>query len=145
MPVITDFEDLIVARLSAEVAEAKVEPFPDDPSEYQLLKASSALLVRYNGSRYDDSLTEGIACQNRWMVFQIVAVSRSLRAAKQHQGVYDLVESVLTALTGYELTGADSQMLPTRDEYIRRYQPKGSQKLIWQHGIEFKFMVEHSE
>jgi hypothetical protein len=127
---VTDLEDAIVAALHPGPDETRVEPWPDDPSDYRVT-SSGALLVILQDESYDTIVDEtvGLVGMEREPRFNVVCVAKARRTGTRRKGqgaAYDLIEYVLSALAGTDVAGytaipADTQALGlnTRDKTWR--------------------------
>lgn len=114
-------ENDIVAKLN-EISSVKAIAWPDDPVDFQKSYPDGVLLVRYNGSNYEDPEpnNQPKVVQIRTLEFQIGILTKSFRETKKHQGAYTLIESVRAKLTGHTPTGfSDSSvMYPIGDGFV---------------------------
>lgn len=124
-------EQDIVTRLKAIVApnnEVEIQAFPDNPNEYNLIHPGGALLVRFNGIAYQtpDPNNQKFLTQDGLFQWIIVEMQRNLSLKGANQGVYELIESVRAALTGYTISTLSdaSVMYPTGVQFVSEDQGK---------------------
>jgi len=134
MEPLKDYEKIIIERLKSQIDGMAIEGFPDDPREYRLLHPKGALLVRYQGARYEESIVTGLIRQRVRLEYDVVVVSRNLR---NHQGAYDMMDQVRTALTGYEID--NEKIYPVSDGFINETEG------LWQYGMRFAFWALNQE
>lgn len=103
-------EDALIGALEPAAPDGvRVESFPNDPSTYRLT-TQGTLLVLLQDENYRTETDEGIGLLSvkREPLFNVVAVAKQRRTADRRQGqqaAYDLIETALGALAGFE-TGA---------------------------------------
>ena len=122
---IETIEDDLITKLTADIglATAEIRSFPDDPAEYNLVHPGGAILVRYDQSIYPEPIPNRKSfliqeeVRHQWI---ITVMQKSLKLKDGHQGVYGLVESVRTSLSGYTITSqADFSILwPTGVRFV---------------------------
>lgn len=101
--VIEKIEAAIVEHLKGKLGTApRIEPFPDDPSAFDLASTEQAVLVHYTGSRYDAAEGVGGGAQVRRPSFAVHVCVRSLRG---EAGGYRLLEDARLALQAMPATG----------------------------------------
>lgn len=125
---IEDIEQGIIGRLKDKITGVAIEGFPERPSEYNLLHAKGALLVRYAGSSFSEPRATDIIYQHRRVEFEVTVVMRHLRS---HEGAYAYLDAVRIALTGYRPYPNCEKMYPVKEEFI------GEDAGIWQYAITF--------
>lgn len=128
-------EKAIIDRLREKIIGIPIESFPDKPEEYHLLHPSAAILVRYAGSNFTPPLSTSMILQDRTIDFDIVIVARSLT---DNRGVYELLESIRVALSGFIISGC-TRLYPKKDEFINENDG------IWQYAILFSTTRRVSE
>lgn len=107
--VIEQIEDAIILRLKAALSgSVKVEPWPNEPVEYDFANLDAAALVHYVGSKYADRDGPARKDQRRTVEFAVVIYVRSLRG---QGGAYDLVEDARLALQGSTFAGAGPALM----------------------------------
>lgn len=100
-----------IASMEAQITERIREYVPGllvervrslQPSEYQLKAAEGVALVMYGGARYGfpDSAARK---QRRDPSMLVLVAGRNLGAEDAHQGVYESLERIREALTGFEV------------------------------------------
>ena len=136
-------EDDIIAKLKADITTVEVVPWPDNPADFKNLHPTGAILVRYDGSGYITPIPNSskIIVHDRSSNWGISIIQENLRETKGHQGVYTLLESIRSALTGYTITGLDdaSVMYPTSDGFTREVAG------TWLYKIVFTFTFPEAE
>jgi len=136
-------EDAIVARLVSQITTVQIQSWPDNPADYQLTHPNGAILVRYDGSEYvePEANDQKKLIQDRRLNWSITILQLSLKDSKGHQGVYTLIESVRTALTGYTVSGFPdaSVMFPTADTFTQEIAG------TWIYSINFAFTYPEHE
>lgn len=124
-------EDAILARLRDQMPTLEIDGYPLDPEQYQLRHPVGAILVAYRASRYSAPEATDVIVQGRVMEFGITCVAKSLRRVRNQDGLYDLLERVRDALTGYSVDGAN-KFYPDRDGFAS--QRNG----VWQYEALFR-------
>ncbi len=130
---IARIEAAIVARLQAELPGMKVDAWPDDMGRYQLLHNKGAVLVSYRGR----SQSSADWCPgSRLLSFAVTVAARNLRQRDAHQGVYDMLEAVESAIDEWNpgIPGADAFMF-VRDSFA------GEDSGIWTYTAMFNIEV----
>ena len=114
-------EDDIVTRIGT-ISGIKTQSWPDDPAEFLKGFPNCIILVRYNGSVYEEAEpnNQPKVVQERTLEWEMFILSKSFKDTKKHQGAYTLVESVRAKLTGYTITGFSdaSIMIPVSDKFV---------------------------
>ena len=138
---LTTVESDIITKLKADISDVEIKAFPDNPNEYNLIHPGGALLLRYNGSDYQepDPNNQKFLTQTRLFRWIITIMQRNLSLKNGHRGIYDLIESIRSTLTGYTITGLPdaSVMWPIGDRFISENQG------LWVYAIEF--VLSHPE
>lgn len=125
----TEIEDLIVARLRDRLLEnITVEAAPEDPSLYAIKGAKGCVLVRYASSTYTPPERYALI-QQRTARVSVICGARSLRIKEGHQGVLDLMEAAIQALTMFKASASAGRFYVQDDEFIRE------EKNIWWYGF----------
>jgi len=132
---IRELEESTRKRLTERIIGIPIESFPNNPTEYRLLHPSAAVLVRYAGSNFTPSLSPNIIIQDRTIDFDITIIARSLT---DNRGVYELIESIRVALTGFIPDGC-TKMYPKKDEFVNENEG------IWQYSMIFSTTRRVSE
>ena len=90
-------ESSVLEQLRSAISstDLAIEPYPEKPSEYQLLHPKGALLVFVQGSRYGKH-SNGTALRSTRFVVTLL-----LRNFKQHQAAYDWIDAVQLLLFGF--------------------------------------------
>ncbi len=130
---IKEIENSIIEQLKTNFPEILVQGFPDKPSEFILLHPIGALLVHYQGSNYTNTEALGFVTQENKKEFAVTVVTRNLRT---HNGAYEYIDKVKTALSGFSIDECYS-LLPTKDYFI------SENKGIWQYGINFTLKTQN--
>lgn len=115
-------EDDIISKLE-DISGVEVRSWPNNPSDFNLLHPGGSLLVRYNGSNYENPPipnNQKFLTQTRTFQWIVTIVQKSLKFTDGHQGVYTLIESVRDTLSGYTITDQSdaSIMWPIGDRFI---------------------------
>ncbi len=96
---IESIEQAIVSMLSQSVADADIRVFPGNAEEYKRVPLNKPrIFVGYAGSSYSEPTNCDAIIQERTLSFEITFQVRNLR---DHEGVYDYLASVYSALTGF--------------------------------------------
>lgn len=128
-------EQAIIDRLTAQIANIKVEGYPDDPLTYKLIHPNGALLVQYEGSGFSAPEDYNFVQQREKALFSVIVVTKNLRT---HTGAYAFIESVKTKLTGY--------LIPNLKKlYLVRIKFLSDEGGIWRYEVAFALNVRHSE
>ena len=93
-------ENAIVTQLGTQATDINIEPYPDDPKTFTLRHHKGAMLVRYDGAKFDKGKNLQFRNQTGELRFAVEIVARALRS---HQGVYELLDNGRKALTGFKL------------------------------------------
>ena len=105
-------EDALVDRLKAVITGVTaIEAYPDKPDGYRM-RGTSAVLVAYGGSSYDDPDSMGVVTQKRHLEFDVTVKTRHMR-----RGSNDVLDAVRAALTGYQMTGC-TKLYPVKDRFV---------------------------
>jgi hypothetical protein len=122
---LTTVENDIITKLG-DIPDIEIRSFPDSPSEYNLVHPGGALLVRYDGSDYQepDGNNQRFLTQTRLFRWIITIVQKNLSFRNNHHGIYDLIELVRTTLSGYTITSKPdaSIMYPIGDRFVSENQ-----------------------
>lgn len=118
---IEDTENEIVEKLSADIPNVLIQPFPDDPLNFQMISVDAAILVRYDGSVFSPTKAIGFVNQVSITSFCIEIITRHLRT---HQGAYIYLDQVRNSLTGFQPQGY-SKMRPAKEKCV------GSKSGLW--------------
>lgn len=138
-------ENDIITRLKAQLnsPQPEIRSWPDNPRDYQVLDPQGAVLVRYLASNYQDpeANDEKTLVQERRIEYAVDCAQKSLKRTKAHQGVYDLIEQVRQALSGYTPNSlADASIMwPGSDRWV---QERGG---IWLYTTTWVFTFPESE
>lgn len=137
-------ENDIVAKLTGDLSGVKVESYPESPDSYKLIHPNGAVLVRYSGSYFDDSVPNRNkeTDQRRVLEWTISILSRNLHShSNATYGIYVLIEAVRESLTGYTVNSLTQStvLIPTRDQFIT--QAGG----VWEHEIMFQHSIPEVE
>jgi len=140
---LTTVENDLITKLS-EITNVDVRSWPDNPTEFNHLHPNGSLLVRYNGSNYTnppEANNQKFLTQTRTFEWIVTVIQRSLKLKKGHQGVYTLIESVRSKLSGYTITNqSDASILwPINDRFVAEDGGK------WVYEITFAFTAPEHE
>lgn len=111
---ILQFEEAIIARLTTDIAGVQIEPFPDDPRNYKMIHPVGAILVNYEGARFEKGKAIGFVNQVSEIRFRMNLIMKHLRT---HQGIYAYLDLVKESLTGFQIAGL-SKMEPVEEKYL---------------------------
>ena len=100
--IITDIENALITQVKNTKAFKKVEPFSGDVRDIlSRVRNWPAAYVAYVGSSFSPDTSEKY---DREMDYQVIIFAKDLRggtaARRKSQGMYDLIETVRTALSG---------------------------------------------
>ena len=120
-------ESSVLGQLRSAIlpTELVIEPYPEKPSEYQLLHPKGALLVFVQGSRYGKHST-GVMLRNTRFIVTLL-----LRNFKQHQAAYDWIDAVQLLLFGFIPDGWQP-IASVSDQYV------GEDSGVWQYDLIFE-------
>lgn len=99
---ILQLEQALITALKAAFPELEVEPFPDNPSEYEFIHPVGALLVQYDGGDISNPVAVDLVAQPRTLHFTVLSMTRNLR---DHGGCYEVLDRVRKCLLGLKLPG----------------------------------------
>jgi len=139
MPFVDEMLEGILGQLRAVVTTLKVEPFPEDPANYELFHPCGAVLVAYDGSpRYSESRDTGVNVQDRTVQFSTTLLLRNLRGP---DGAHRYLDTVRLALNGYKLPGAGggSKLRPNGERLVDHTDG------VWRYEIVFQGVVPEVE
>lgn len=137
-------ESDIVSKLDGDLSGVKVQAYPERPDNFKLIHPNGAVLVRYSGSYFDDSVPNRNkeTDQRRVLEWTITVLNRNLHSHKgATYGIYTLIESVRESLTGYTVNSLTQStvLTPIRDQFIT--QAGG----VWEHEILFNHSIPEVE
>ena len=115
---ILDIENDIISQLQSSITELKVEGFPENSSEYKLLHPKGAILVRFQGASYSLPNEAGFIQQTSNLEFNLTLMIKGLR---NKNGAYNYIDSIITALTGFQGMYPTKVAFLTEDVGIWRY------------------------
>jgi len=136
-------EDDLITRLET-IDNVEVRSWPDDPAEFNHIHPNASILIRYNGSGYDNPPTpnnQKFLTQERTFQWVVSILRKSLRLTNGHQGIYTILESVRTTLSGYTITSQSdaSIMWPVSDRFVSQAQGR------WLYEMIFAFTAPETE
>jgi hypothetical protein len=136
-------EDDIITKLG-DISNVKIQSWPENPEQFNHLHPNGSILVRYNGSSYEnppEPNNQKFLTQTRTYQWIITAIQRSLKLKDGHQGVYALIESIRSTLSGYTITSMSdaSVMWPIGDRFVSE---RGG---IWIYEMVFAFTSPEHE
>ena len=99
---IRELESALLGALTEAFPDLSVEPFPDNPSEYEFIHPLGALLVQYDGGSISSSASLSLTAQPRELHFTVLSLTRNLR---DHGGCYEVLNRVRKCLLGLKLPG----------------------------------------
>lgn len=120
-------ESSVLGQLRSAIlpTELAIEPYPEKPSEYQLLHPKGALLVFVQGSRYGKHSNGAMLRSTRFIVTLL------LRNFKQHQAAYDWIDAVQVLLFGFIPDGWQP-ITAISDQFI------SEESGVWQYDLIFE-------
>ncbi len=122
---IATIEGFIVKRLDEVLDNVEVIHYPDRPEAYRLTHRVGAVLVRYDGATYGPVIDAAAVVQKRELRFATYLLIRDLGwglggvDTGRTSGAYSLLESLRTALTGYQIPGC-SKLCPVNERFVER-------------------------
>ncbi len=142
MTTIAEIEALVVARLRTALTldgqahpVVDVEPWPDDPVAYRMMHPCGAVLVMYQGAKYDEEATARQVV-NSESLFELALLSKTLRApvvqaepGEPDTGVYTLLETCRKALFGWQPDGAANITRVLKEAY------EGYREGVWSYSL----------
>lgn len=99
---IRELEGALLDALTEAFPDLSVEPFPDNPSEYEFIHPLGALLVQYDGGSISGTVAVDMIAQPRELHFTVLSLTRNLR---DHGGCYEVLDRVRNCLLGLKLPG----------------------------------------
>lgn len=99
---IRELEGALLDALTEAFPDLSVEPFPDNPSEYEFIHPLGALLVQYDGGSISGTVAVDMIAQPRELHFTVLSLTRNLR---DHGGCYEVLDRVRKCLLGLKLPG----------------------------------------
>jgi hypothetical protein len=109
----------IVERIIAETG-AKAISFPEDPEMYVATHAELIHLVRYESTTWSEPVPnrQGVIIQEAREEFVIISIFRHLT---KHGGMYEHLEALRLALTGYTIPDVDQAtiLFPVRRNILK--------------------------
>lgn len=112
---ILTYENALVDALRRDCPDLEVQPFPDNPTEYEFIHPVGALLVRYDGGSISGSVAVDMTAQPRDLQFSVVSLTRNLR---DHGGCYETLKRVRDCLLGLKLPGA-AQIYALSEDFVQ--------------------------
>jgi len=140
-------ETAIITRIGTAVTALKVQAFPANVSDYELLAATGAVLVRYDGSTFEEPKATAIKKaanvqlrRARW-VLNIIYHSLSINGHKDAAGttgIYTYIEAVRGVLCGYTLPAlTDSSPLYLLSEsFVTQEAANWVYEMVFEHQLE---------
>lgn len=114
--------------------DMRIDDFPENVQDYQLLDDRGAVLVRYQGAVYERPVGNrtGTVEQERRIQWSITAVSTNLF---DNNGLYAKLELIRAGLTNLTLTGlTDSTVLyPVSENYLGNQNSQWWYETIFEH------------
>lgn len=111
---IANLEAALVETLRQALPEFQVEPFPEEPEEYDFIHPLGAVLVQYDSADFQGDRALACTALPASLLFNVVVLTRNLR---QHHGSYATLERVRRALLGLKLPGWE-QVKQTRESFL---------------------------
>jgi hypothetical protein len=131
-------EAAIVNQLSSRINAIEVVHFPDKPEAYRMTHRIGAALVRYEGADYGNLIDSAAIVQERTLKFEVTVMMRDLGwsvggpVGGTDPGAYAMIETIRSALTGFQVPGCD-KTYPLRERFIKRDKQGG----VWIYAISF--------
>jgi hypothetical protein len=131
-------EAAIVSRLRSKITSIEIAHYPDRPETWRLTHRIGAALVMYKGASYGDQLDTAAVIQERKMEFEVAVKMRDLGwsvgagAAPNNPGAYAIIETIRTALTGFQIAGC-RKMHPVTEKFVGR----DKQGAVWTYALTF--------
>lgn len=137
---IIDIEKAIIAQLKTKISGIAIEGMPDIKSLETLAAKypNGAIMVLYAGSTFGETTNVNKVWQSRDTEFVISIYARSLRPVSVHAGIYEYMEMVLAALTGFKPAEC-GHMIPISDGL----EEKGES--LWRFDIHFRMKKQHKQ
>jgi hypothetical protein len=113
--VLEKVEDAIIALLNQSLPNwVDIEPWPENPDDYDLVDKKGVVLVHYTGSRFVEAkdLTTN---QMRGMGWALILKTRSFRG---QYGAYSILEDIRQALQGQSFEGGGPVRM-VRDDLVK--------------------------
>ena len=136
-----EIEAAIIAQLKSKITGITIEGMPDIrlldtiASKYP----NGAIFAIYTGSKYGKSSTVNVVNQDRNSNITICIYSKSLKAIGNiNSGIYELMEKVLGALTGFKMDGC-GQFEVVEDK------PIDAGESLWRYDVTFSFSQFHKQ
>jgi Gp37 protein len=137
---IDSIEAAIVAQLQAAIGNlVEVIHFPDRPEVYESRHRIGVAMVIYVGGEYGEILDTGHIAQERTLEFEVGLRIRDLGWAfggppsGTSPGAYQLLESIRTALLGFQPSTGCTPMRAMREYFVERDKQGG----VWVYAIRF--------
>ena len=126
-------QDALETKLGTLGLDMRVEDYPENVQDYQLLDNRGAVLVKYNGAVYERPAPNRSATieQERRIQWSITVVMANLF---DNDGLYAKMELIRAGLTGYTFSAlTDSTVLyPVSENYL------GNQNSLWWYEMIFE-------
>jgi hypothetical protein len=122
---IATIESAILAQLRSQISTIEITHYPDRPETYRLTHRVGAALIRYDGATYGSIIDTGAVVQKRELRFAVRVIVRDLGwslggdPSGTTPGAYGLLESIRSALTGFQIGGC-SKMHPVLERFVER-------------------------
>ncbi len=135
---IATIEAAIVAQLRSQITAIEIAHYPDRPETWRMTHRVGAALVIYKGAQYGDLLDTAAVIQERKLEFEVAVMMRDLGwavggdASGPSPGAYSIIESIRTALTGFQIAGC-RKMYPLREKFLKRDKQGG----VWTYASTF--------
>ncbi|MEW5971577.1 MAG: Gp37 family protein, partial [Pseudomonadota bacterium] len=115
-------------QLQSKINNFKIEAFPDNPENYQVIHINGAILVHYAGAKFSDTKTDDLIVQDVNPEFDIYLKIRGLHG---NTGCYAALKLVRDALTGF-CNDEFKKMYPVEEKCL------GEEGGIWEYMITFR-------
>ena len=130
---INTIENSIITQLQDNIADLKIEGFPDKPAEYKLLHPKGAVLVHFQGASYTAPEEKNFIQQEADLEFGVTLLIKGLR---DKNGAYTYIDTIISALTGFTPTGCN-KMYPVKTDFLSE---EGG---LWQYALSFTVPTEN--
>lgn len=130
---ILNIENDIITQLQGNISELKVEGQPARPKEYKLLHQKGAVIVHFQEGVYSKPEQIDLVQQLADLKFGLTLFIRGLRDKNE---AYNYIDTVISALSGYEPTGCGKM-------YLTRVGFSSEDNGIYQYNFSFTVPTEN--
>lgn len=125
---ILERENLILARLQAQITGIQIESFPEKAAEYNLKHPVGAILLHYSGARFNKNEGAWHVVQHTELKWGITLIVRNLRT---QTGAYAYLDAIRTALTGYRPYNNHEMLYPIAENFL------SNEDNLWVFAVDF--------